>query len=214
MLNLFKKDRQTTSILSADSSIEKLESYKSLRLQILHLLADTEGSSGKVIAITGIDTLSSAGMNLAISFGQLGKKVLLIEADLKEPVLNQIFKSAGEPGLTDVIKGSIGLAQALKMQEKEGISFLPSGARVGDSSLIFSAPGMKDLIDSARQTFDYIFINLPSAASDSDAAVIGGMTDGYLLFVRHKVTRKKELEKAIRLLERTDGRILGIVYLQ
>ncbi len=206
------RGRRKSKVLSSNLPWSVQEAYRVLRTNILFSLP---GEGHKVIAVTSAfahDGKSTNAINTAISFGQINKKVLLIDCDLRKPSLDSMLKTAPTPGLSDVLAGMVPITEALQPHPEYKIDVLPGGHIPPDATLLLESGTMRHLIQLLRDTYDYIFIDLPPLSMVTDAVILSGMVDGYLVVVRHRQTDYRAVNEAIEQIRFAEGRILGFIY--
>ncbi|WP_223701143.1 CpsD/CapB family tyrosine-protein kinase [Sutcliffiella deserti] len=149
---------------------------------------------------------------LAISFAELGKKVLLVDANLRRPSLHKYFNINNSSGLVDVIKekGSINLYAV--MTSTPGLSLLPSGLSRENVSNIGLLNRAEELMTDWNQSFDVIILDAPSFLESSDAQVLSRRCDGVVLVIKEHSTKKADALQTKHFLERSNKKIVGVIY--
>lgn len=196
--------------LNDNSPMAMRDAYNNIRTN-LNLSLDDKGS--KFIALTGSRTnegLDYTSFNLAVSFSDINKKVLLIDGNMRHSSLSQKLNCSDKPGLSDYLSGSCDF-ESLKVNNGS-FDFIPAGKCPADPASLLESPKMAELSEKCRAKYDCILILMPSVYAVSDAAVISKHIDGYVLVVRHDFTRFAELRHSIRNLRLTGNRILGFIY--
>ena len=204
-------DKEKTFILNDNAPFAVQEAYRALRSNVIFSLPD---SGGKCIGVTSGargDRKSSTAINLAISFSEYGKKVIVIDCDLRLPTVAEKLKMHNTPGLSDVIVGNCKLGAAVQFYS-ERLDVIPAGTIPKDATGILSSERMKSLIARLKEIYDYVFVDLPPVNTVTDAVLLAGSIDGYLLVVHHEKTEYKEVNSMIKLLHMADAKILGFVY--
>lgn len=201
-------------ILSDKSSFLMKEDYKALRTNLLFSFTD-EGA--KVIAVTSSgrgEGKSTNSLNTAISCAQLGKKVLLVECDLRLPSLSAKLKTKtyGTAGLSDVLVGAVNLKDAIMVNQQYGISFLFAGTIPPDPTRLLQSARMRAMIDALKSVYDYIILDCPPINAVVDSVLMSDFVDGYLMVVKHESTDQHDLGVAITKLQRAKANIVGVVY--
>ncbi|MFC4652171.1 polysaccharide biosynthesis tyrosine autokinase [Lactococcus nasutitermitis] len=188
------------------------EQYRTLRTNIEFIMAD---KGLKTLSITSANAgagKSTTTGNLAITFAQQGKKVLLIDGDLRKPVVHQVFKVRNFTGLTNVLARQVDLNSAIqRTRMNENLFVLASGPIPPNPSELLGSLTMRELLKDVTQKFDIVLIDTPPLMSVTDAQLLSQITDGVLVVAHANQTKKEELARAKRLLEQVKANILGCI---
>ncbi|HET7449928.1 MAG TPA: polysaccharide biosynthesis tyrosine autokinase [Gaiellaceae bacterium] len=195
----------------ADPRSPVAEAYRSLRTN-LAFARTTQALQTIVVASPGPgDGKSTTAANLAITFAQQGQRTLLIDADLRRAVLDKTFGLKREPGLTDVIIGTLPLSKAVHETQVPNLFVLPSGQFPPNPSELLGSPAMREVLRSAKEQFDVVLFDSPPLLAVTDAAVLSTMADGTILVVRTAATAREAVRRAVGQLRAVHGRLLGAV---
>ena len=167
-----------------------------------------------VLAITSslpAEGKSSTAANLAITFSEAGKKVLLIEGDLRRPVLADLFRLEGAVGLTNVLAHQVVLDDVVQHWGAHGLHFMASGPIPPNPSELLGSDAMVDLLVEARRLYDLVVIDTPPLLPVTDGAITAAGADGAIVVVRYGKTRTTDVERALENLRAVDARLLGTV---
>lgn len=192
-----------------------LESYRALRTKILQLpvnhniifVTSCEENTGKTTVIS----------NLAITLAMAGKKVLLIDCDLKKPKVGEFFQVPEKSiGLTKFLKNNTSKIKIFESKvnfigRKIQIDVLPAGGHVENSSELLEKPKFTTLINKMAPIYDYVLIDTPPVTKTVDGLVLGHFIKDMIFIVRPKFTHKKSLLRAIRDFDEIGVRSLGCV---
>lgn len=206
-----KKINKTFESAAADIQFAVAESYKTIRTNLQFLLNRVEGC--KVIAVSSSQAgegKTTNSVNLAISFSQLGKKVLLIDADLRRPSIAKKLKIENNDGLSGILAGFSSADRAI-VNINPTFSVLPSGAIPPNPSELLASPEFETLISSVRASYDYIIIDTAPAGIVSDALSVAHLGEGLLLVVKAKSTTYHDFEKVVDSLKLANITLLGVV---
>ena len=199
-------------VLSQDSPFSVVEAYKSLRTNVIFSLPDSESKCIGVTSATKGEGKSSTALNLALSFSQIGKKVLLIDCDMRLPTIAAKLGISGVPGLSNVLVQNGTIESALRRIDGMDITILPSGTIPPDPTYLLESNRMATLLEILRKYFEYIIVDLPPVNSVTDTAILAKRLDGLLLVVRHDVAEYREVNAMLNQLRLADAKILGMVY--
>lgn len=184
------------------------EAVKAMRTEFLY---HSEKNNAKTVVLTcpGADEdLSNAGLYLAESLVKQGKKVLVVDSDLRNG-RPSAFTAGKETGLTDVLEEGKTLEQV--KETVSGVDFVCAGRPAADSPTALGSEAMKSFIRSAADNCDYVLLAVPMAALYTDASVLANLADGVVLVVRSRFTKIPAARLAKRNLEAVGGKLLGAV---
>ena len=203
-------------IMQSNTPFAIQEAYKSLRTNLTYSLPSSQ--TCKVFGITSSNRFegkSTSALNLALSYASIGKKVLLIDCDLRCPSIASKLRSKdinGHPGMSEFLIGNSSLEECIQQVSDTTLSVLPSGTIPPDATRLLESEGMDLLFSSIKQFFEIVIVDLPPVSSVVDASILSRHLDGILLVVRHNSTRFDVLEETIRQLRLVDAKILGFLY--
>ena len=194
-----------------DLLFQVTESYKVARTNVAFSLLK-EGCKRAVVS----SSLSEEGktmtaVHLAISLAQTDARVLLIDADLRKPKVNQYFSFKNSPGLTNYLGHLSGLDGILHKTGYNNLSVVCAGITVPNPSELLAGEKMAAFLDEMSGQFDYIVIDTPPLNVVADALPLIKQSDGVILVVRSGVSTYPELTKTVKSLEMVDAKILGII---
>lgn len=187
-----------------------LESYKTLRTNIEHLIL---GSHTKTILVTSSNTKegkSTICENMALSFSQNNKKVLLIDCDLRKLSSYKHLNKINESGVSDVLLGKKKLKEIIKSYS-ESLDIISSGKVPTNPVELLSSKAMDDLLNQVRDMYDLILIDSPSIKLVTDALILATKSDGTLFVVNKENTQKNSAKQAKKLLDNVGANIIGCV---
>lgn len=187
------------------------EAFRMLRTA---LLLGREGSNLKVIAFTSPlpgDGKSSVTSNLAVSIAQSGKSVLLIDADLRRPMLSKVFGIDGSRGLCDAIADGADYADLIVPSETDNLWIMPAGTIPENPSELLGQPGFEQLLETLRSKYDLIMIDCPPVIPVTDPCIIAPLTDGVLVVVRLATDSQPAVLRTRDQLEQTGATMLGVI---
>ena len=187
------------------------EQYRAIRTNIEYSNVD---QNTKTILVTSSDKnegKTTTVSNLAVSFANLNKKVLIIDCDLRNPSIHKMFKLNNIYGLTDILAKDRAVDKCIQETELKNLYVLTAGATPPNPAEILSSEKMKNLIEDLKNIYDYIFIDTPPIGLVTDAGVLSSFIDGVVLVVKSESVEKKYLEETKKKLDAVDARILGAI---
>ena len=187
------------------------EQYRAIRTNIEYSNVD---QNTKTILVTSSDKnegKTTTVSNLAVSFANLNKKVLLIDCDLRNASIHKMFRLNNIYGLTDILAKDRAVDKCIQKTELENLYVLTAGSTPPNPAEILSSEKMKNLIEDLKNIYDYIFIDTPPIGLVTDAGVLSSFIDGVVLVVKSESVEKKYLEETKKKLDAVDARILGAI---
>ena len=203
---------QRRYILTNHSSFHVQEAYKALRTNIRFFLSGSECKKFCITSSAASEGKSITILNLAISFGQTGQRVLLIDADMRRPSLARLLIEKPAPGLSNVLAGLNTDDEAIRKNVYENVDILFSGEIPPNPSELLGSENMQKLLDRASKRYDYILVDLPPVGVVTDACVIANSLDGVLFLVRQNVTERDAVKYSIKQLELSGANLMGFVF--
>ena len=192
------------------------EAFKRLRTNLVMSFPEDDPSC-KLIGITSAqpsDGKSTVAINLAYSLAELGKKVLLIDGDLRRSSIHVKAGVEKSPGLSELISGNNSVSAALrKYKSKSGATFdvLPSGESPQNPSEMLNSSRMALLLQKLATVYDYVVLDLPPVGAVVDAVSVSRELDGMLVVIRENTCPRGLLEECIAQMNYANINILGFV---
>lgn len=199
--------------IGPDLSFAASEAYKLLRTNIIFSLPNDEEC--RVIGVTSSvrgEGKSTISLNLAYALAEAGKRVLLMELDMRLPTVAKRLNIAAKPGLSNLL---VGLNKASDVLQHSGVHSnfyaITSGDIPPNPSELLGSDEMKTTIELMKKNFDFVILDLPPINAVSDALIISKLTNGMVMVVRQDYNGKAELNEAMRQLKIADAKVLGFV---
>lgn len=190
-----------------------VEKLRALRSQLMLRWFDTEMQLNSLAIMspgTG-EGRSFIAANLAVVFSQLGKRTLLIDADLRTPCQHELFKLGNNAGLSSMLAGRIGIEAIARVPALLGLSVLPAGAVPPNPQELLGRVGFPELLQSVTREFDIVIIDTPAAHEYAEAQIIAARASTALIVVRKDRTSVPKTIELARSLQQTGTTALGSV---
>jgi capsular exopolysaccharide synthesis family protein len=187
------------------------EAFRRLRANVLALDQDVTLRTLLVTSAEPREGKSTVVANLAFAIARSGRKVIVVDADLRLPTLHKIFGLSNEIGLSSVLKQEAALDEAVQDSHISGVRVLTSGPLPPDPAELLGSSQMTALIKQLAQQFDVILLDAPSLLAVSDAAVLASIVDGVLLIVGRAQARREAVRAACQHLADVNSRPVGFV---
>ncbi len=198
------------TILSASSPFVLKESYNTIRT---NMLFTTQDDPCPTIAVTGATAdvgKSTVCLNIAIAFAQLGKKVLLLDADLRNPTLHKLLGLNNGAGMSELLAG-ISKECVPSDTGIPNLSILTAGAVPPNPTELLFSPRFTKLLNLLKSHFDYIFIDTPPVNIVTDATMLAERISGYIFVARSMQSTTSQIEFATKAIQQVNGKICGFV---
>ena len=211
------KDTKQSELVGGNISFTAAEAYKLLRTKLQFSFADEKDCRiiGVSSALAG-EGKSLTAINLAYTTAQLGKRVLLIDCDLRRPSLADKLPLKKTSGLSDFLAGQSGaenLIQLCGIKDDERAFHAIAPGRIPPNPMeLLSSARMEKMLEQLRGSYDYIILDLPPVGEVGDALAIAKFTDGILLVVRQDFCDRISLNTAVRQFAFVDAKLLGVVF--
>jgi len=206
----WKPDPAAMLFQNGDNNMLGTEEYRTLRSRLYHL---REKQTLKTLLITSAlpkEGKSFTSLNLAqVMVRQHGRRVLLIDADLRGPRLHLMLGTTAGTGLSDYLEGKNDEFSIMQRGPVDNLFFIPSGTGIADPSELIGNGRMKLLMQRVEPLFDWIIVDSPPAVPVSDASVLAKTCDGVIIVVRSAVTPADIARKARE--EFPDEALIGVV---
>jgi succinoglycan biosynthesis transport protein ExoP len=187
------------------------EAYRGLRTA---LYFSSVGEGHKVIQVTSPnpgDGKSTLIANIAVSMAQSGKKVLLVDADLRKPRLHRLFDVKSDVGLASLIIDDAELADAIQDSGVPNLSLIACGPVPPDPAELLTSPRFSDLLATLRDQFDYVLVDTAPLLAVTDPCIVAARVDGVLLTIRISKDGRQHALRAKSILSTIDVNVLGVI---
>lgn len=204
---------QYSYVLGKKRPFATAEAHKRLRTNVF--FSFPEEKACRVIGVTSAmahEGKTTTSINLAYDMLQAGKKVLLIDADMRMSNIVKITSIKRVPGLSDLLVSSRENNKCIQVEESlGGLNIISCGSIPPNPSELLSSNRMAEMMELLKERYEYIIIDLPPIAAVSDALIVSKMVDGMIVVVRQDYADKNLLDDAIRQLRFNEANIIGFV---
>ena len=186
------------------------EAYRAFRTALL--LSRPGGVKSLVVTSSfSREGKTATAVNLAIVLGQLGKRVLLVDADLHRPRIHEILRVSNRAGLVSILAENLEPVQAIVKTGLPGVSVVPAGPASPNPSGLLASEGMTRFLELAAMNFDHVVLDAPPVQPVADAILLGHKCDGVVLCVKGGETPRDQVTRSRDKLLRSNVRILGVL---
>ncbi|MGM1387809.1 CpsD/CapB family tyrosine-protein kinase [Bacillus cereus group sp. BceL293] len=207
-----KNYRQRRQLIAHQKSKSPIaEQYRNIRTNVEFAAIDTNIRSLMVTSANPSEGKTTTTANLAVVFAQQGKKVLLIDAEMRKPAMHQMFQMNNIFGLTNVLTHNDRFEKCVQQTSVDNLHFLPCGPIPPNPAELLGSNSMKELLEKVYGMYDLVILDLPPMLAVADAQIMANQCDASILVIRSEVTKKEDAVKAKGLLQSAKGKLLGVV---
>lgn len=186
------------------------ETYRTLRTNIQFTALDTKE---KILLVTSAgmgEGKSTTISNLAFAVAETGKKVLLIDCDMRRPTIHKVFKISNIKGMSDYLIGEVPLDKVIASVEPN-LDILTSGTIPPNPSELLGSKSMEKFLNDMRKEYDYILLDAPPVMAVTDAQILSTLSSGVILVVASGKAQRELAKRSKELLEAVGANIVGAV---
>ncbi len=189
------------------------EAYRTLRTNIKFSSLDKPLKTIMITSSVPHEGKTTNAVNLALTISESGKKVIIVDADLRRPVVHKVFNSDSKPGLTNVLVGSMKLSEVIKRADEidSHLYYIPCGPIPPNPSELLGSDKMKTVIEELKQQADTIIFDTPPTIGFADSLVLANQMDGVVLLLSSGEVTRDAAKQAKLLLEKAKANILGVI---
>lgn len=205
---MIKPSKNLITIYEPDSPAS--EAFRTLRTNLTLRDFDKKLKVINVISTTAQESKSTTVLNLAYVYSQLGKKVLVIDLDLRLPSIHKKLNIRNKNGLSDILSGQVSIAEAI-VHVTEGMDVILAGTKIPFAAEFIQSRMLKEFINGLKEKYSLILLDCPPVGLVTDGVIASNLADGTILCLASGKNDVKDLEKTKDLLEQMNVNILGIV---
>ncbi|MGB9885401.1 MAG: CpsD/CapB family tyrosine-protein kinase [Moorellales bacterium] len=206
-----EKDRRPLMVTRRHPRSPVSEAFRTLRTNLGYISPDRPLKSLLVTSSGPEEGKSTVTANLAVVLAQAGSRVLVVDADLRKPVMHKAFELDNRRGLTNALVEDLDPAELIRPTGLPGLFVLTSGPIPPNPAELLGSARMQRLLPALTSNYDLVLVDTPPVLAVTDAAVLAPLVDGAVLVARAGITRLDLLQEAKETLERTGVRLLGAV---
>jgi len=204
------KDKDLYKLILDEPSSALAESFKSLRASIMLSSSDSPPKTILVTSMAPKDGKTTVASNLALAIAKSGSEVLLIDCDLRRPMLHQVFGLENEKGLSTFITGTSGI-NIIRDGLPENLSVINSGPIPPNPSELMISKRLKDLVRALKDKFDFVIFDTPPIISVSDTLIMSKIVDASLIVIRFGKTTYEMMNHGLKQMADIEAKVIGTV---
>jgi tyrosine-protein kinase len=209
---LDKERRKTAAISFSNDNSSIAEAFRKLRTNLQYLAVD---DPPRVIVVTSSmpnEGKSTTAINIALALAEAEHNVVLVDGDMRRPMLHKYLDLVGTVGFSTVLSGRASLSDALQKTSFPGLTVLTSGAVPPNPSELLGSLSAKKLLSELRADFEYVIVDSTPLLAVTDAALLATSADGVLIVARFGQTKRDQLSHAIESLKDVGAAVVGAVF--
>jgi receptor protein-tyrosine kinase len=187
------------------------EDYRQLRANLQFLDVDEPPKVIMVSSALPSEGKTTAIINLALALAEAGRKVTVVEADLRRPKITRYLGMVGGVGLTNILAGTADVTDVTQYYGEHRLAVIAAGPTPPNPSGLVASASMAELLGKLRAGNDFVLVDSPPILPVADSTGLAVLVDGVLLSVRYGSTRKDQLQQSATTLQRVGARTLGII---
>ena len=190
---------------------EIAEAYRTLRTSIL--LSSVSQPPHTILVTSSVpqDGKTMTSVNIAVVLAQQGRRILLLDADMRRPTVHKIFGISGQVGLSSILTGGAKVSDAVYTTVQSNLFVIPGGPIPPHPSELLGSALMQDLLGKWRDAYDHVIIDTPPVIAVTDAVMLSAQVDAVLLVIRSGQTTAALVRRTRDLLRSVNANILGLV---
>ena len=197
-------------IVNKKSNSLSAEAYRGIKTNLEYSSVDKKLKTIVITSTEPAEGKSTVCGNLAYVLSQSGKKVLIIDADLRKPSLHRKFKITNDIGLTDILVGKVNCIGAINNIDKN-IDLITSGQKTPNPAEMVSSEYMEKLLEEYKKHYDYILIDTPPVLTINDGRILAAKCDGTIFVTKAGQAKKNNILNAYKELERVNANVVGSI---
>ncbi|MGG7078783.1 CpsD/CapB family tyrosine-protein kinase [Clostridium sardiniense] len=186
------------------------ECYRNIRTSLEYSSIDRKLRTIVITSSEAGEGKSTVASNLAYILSQGGKRIILIDCDLRKPSLHRKFGESNEKGLTGYLIGKYSLDDAVK-EIDDNLHLLTSGNIPPNPAEVIASRGMEELIEELKYHYEHIILDTPPVRAVTDGQILAGKSDGTVLVVMAEKTKSDSIMQGYKELEKVRARVLGTI---
>lgn len=187
------------------------EAYRSMRTNIQFINADKKLKTIMITSPNLYEGKTTTASNLAITLGDVGHKVLLLDCDLRSPSIHKVFELGNRDGISDIVLKDKDYREYVHSVMHKNVKVITAGKIISSPSELLDSEAMRHFIAEVRQEYDYIIVDSPSVLAVTDVAIMSTYMDGVIMVCTSGKTEVDAAKEALESLSKVEANIIGVV---
>ncbi len=205
------EDKKTRLLINGAAHLPQVENYRVLRTNITFASVDHSIRSLLITSTVDSEGKSLTSANLAVVMAMEGRRVVLVDADLRKPGLHSLFEMGQSPGLAELLNGTGALRQCVHETMVPNLYLIPAGEIHGFPAEMLGNPVISDLLMELKHYYDLVILDSPPCLQAADATLLAARADATLMVYDPALTRRHLIRESLAMLARARARVLGSV---
>lgn len=189
------------------------EAYRTLRTSLAFAAVSRRIGIIQVTSSTSGEGKTTTAANLAVTLANAGKRVVLVDCDLRRPRVHDFFGLSNKIGFASVLLGEVTVVDALQPAPGvSGLNILPSGPPPPNPAELLSTKAARQVLDTMAEVADYVVVDSPPLLPVTDSVALVGYADATILLVTARSTTRRSLHRSLELMEQIDAPLEGILF--
>lgn len=205
-------DKDISAVESLDDTKSGFaEAYYSIRTAIQFSTPHGAPTTMLVTSTQPAEGKSTTAYAVALNLARIGRRVLLLDTDLRNPSMHRTLGLSNESGMSNLLSGGAKISDVVQRTREANLDFISCGPLPPNPAELLGGDSMKDLLTEGRSTYDHVIIDGPPILGFADAPLLASLVEGTLFVIQSRGTRRGQARGALRRLAQSRGRILGVV---
>lgn len=201
------------SVANKNAPFQYVEAYKMLSTNLEFITAAEKCKNIMVTSSLANEGKTNTALNLSLTLAGYGKKVCLVDCDLRRPTIYRYFDLHRKAdGLTNILMGQVKIEDVIRKVRDRDLGIIFAGSTPPNPSELLASEKMKQLVDNLAANYDYVIYDTPPSVLVTDPAALGKYMDGAVLVIKHNETEKNVVIKAKKNLENAGVKVLGAIF--
>jgi capsular exopolysaccharide synthesis family protein len=208
---VFGKQHTTATILPHGTGGRPGDAYRVLRYNLGFVMPEPGGHTVLITSCGPKEGKTTTALNLAIAAAATGRKVVLVDSDLRRSTLRGVFETNGAKGLTDLLAGQVSLSDVLQTADGTGLMFIPPGSHAPNPTDLLDSSQMRSTVAQLRSQADLVVFDSPPILAVADSLVLASLSDAVLIVCVPGFSHRRALAQARVLLRHIGHSVSGLV---